>query len=170
MDKIQNAFYIIPETEELYDLYMSKTGHIDGVFNNESNAGFDIVFPEETLIRNGYHSFDLKVRVICLRDGKPAHFFLCARSSVTKKEINMAMINGIGIIDSSYRGNLIARVNRFAIEPYLAAKGSSMFQICTGDLVNVPIHISHPHSVVSLIYDKDSTTRGAGGFGSTDIV
>ena len=68
------------------------------------------------------------------------------------------LANSVGIIDSGYRGNILAAVDNIWDQPYDLKKGTRLFQICAPDLT--PIN-------VELVDSLDETVRGAGGFGST---
>jgi dUTP pyrophosphatase len=106
----------------------------------------------------------------------PVGYYMYPRSSISKTPLSLA--NSVGIIDSGYRGHLIAKfnirhfgngvgtgggggssggtddVNEFSVEPY-----SRLCQICTPDL--------SPLSHIQIVDSLTSTTRGDGGFGST---
>ena len=86
-------------------------------------------------------------------------YWLVPRSSISKTPYRMA--NSIGLIDSGYRGNLMAKVDtipEMSIESIIN-HGTRMFQIAVGDLT--------PISEVIVVDELTSTERGSGGFGST---
>jgi dUTP pyrophosphatase len=70
------------------------------------------------------------------------------------------MANSIGIIDSTYRGHIMAAVDNFG-HAYHVKQGERLFQIIAPNLA--------PLKVVVLGDDEDfeETARGSGGFGST---
>jgi len=94
-------------------------------------------------------------------DPLPVGYYLYPRSSTgTKTPLRLA--NSVGIIDSAYRGHLIAAFDNwqdvnFTIEPY-----QRLVQLCPPNLT-YPIYIR--------LLDKEAdlgvTVRGEGGFGST---
>lgn len=96
-------------------------------------------------------------------------YYMYPRSSISKTPLRLA--NCVGIIDSGYRGNLIAKVDNFDYlnnninnEKYVIQKHSRLFQICSGDL--------RPFDHIKLIDNFDDiqeSHRGTGGFGSTGI-
>jgi dUTP pyrophosphatase len=102
---------------------------------------------------------------------KPTGYYMYPRSSISKTPYRLA--NSIGIIDSGYRGPLIAKVDfidygsysKLSQEESIQIKnivhGTRMFQICSPDL--------SPFIKVVLVDDLDDTTRGSGGFGSTGL-
>lgn len=98
-------------------------------------------------------------------------FYLFPRSSITKTSCRLA--NNVGIIDSGYRGQLIAVFDILPdrdgsgydatehVQPY-----SRLVQICRGDLrpFLVEVRIAEEDEVQNIVA---STRRGDGGFGST---
>jgi len=96
----------------------------------------------------------------------PQPYCLHPRSSIYKKAIRLA--NSTGIIDSGYRGELAAAVDVLAgqlssgcrreVPTHILEANNRYFQICKPDLS--PFY-------VCIIDTLPSTSRGAGGFGST---
>lgn len=87
-------------------------------------------------------------------------FYLYPRSSITKTDLMMT--NHVGIIDSGYRGYLMASVRNLgediAIEPM-----TRLFQICHPSLCPIYVVLMEKESMLT------PTDRGVGGFGSTGI-
>lgn len=119
----------------------------------EGSAGFDltaseIIFEDESAIW-----YDTGVSVAI-----PPGFvgLLFARSSVTKR--NMVLANGVGVIDSDYRGSMQVR---FAKLP-----NAQTYDVGEriGQLVVVPYALA---MVPTRVDELPETTRGTGGFGST---
>jgi len=122
---------------------------------HDTDAGLDLHIPEEQgcLVRPGaVYTIDLGIRV-AIPDGYYGQLTL--RSSAGEK--GLAIPNGVGIIDSGYRGNLKLLVTALA-EPVLVAAGERVCQLI--------IHPQPPVEVEAGTVDTD-TDRGAGGFGST---
>jgi len=122
---------------------------------HDTDAGLDLYIPEgqTCLVRRGAtYTIDLGVRV-AIPDGYYGQLTL--RSSAGKK--GLAIPNGVGIIDSGYRGNLKLLVTALA-EPVLVAARDSVCQ-----LIVLPLPAVRWESG---IVDAD-TDRGQGGFGST---
>lgn len=127
----------------------------DPVRAHSTDAGLDLYIPEGqgVLVRSGaVYTIDLGVRV-AIPDGYYGQLTL--RSSAGKK--GLIIPNGIGIIDSGYRGNLKLLVAALA-EPVLVAVGERVCQLSILPLPSVDVETG--------IVDDD-TDRGAGGFGST---
>ena len=72
--------------------------------------------------------------------------FICMKSSISKRSI--IMCNGIGVIDSDYRGELMAKFKVTTDEPF-------------AQLVIVPCSILEP----TLVEELSETERGEKGFG-----
>lgn len=82
---------------------------------------------------------------------------LCARSGLSSK-FGIALANGIGVIDSDYRGEISAALINNSDTPYTVTVGERIAQL-----------MFMPVLAAKLIEtdDLDKTERGAGGFGST---
>lgn len=132
--------------------------------NREGDSGVDLYFPDDGIIPAMYNNkvmtskidFEIKCQMK-LRD-KPIAYILVPRSSISKTGLRMA--NSIGIIDSTYRGNIMAAVDNFG-HAYHVKQGERLFQIISPNLA--------PLKVVVLGDDEEleDTERGSGGFGST---
>jgi dUTP pyrophosphatase len=68
------------------------------------------------------------------------------------------MSNSRGIIDHSYRGNIMAKVDNRSNEPFEIKAGERLFQLLMPTL--------EPFNV-RFVNELDETERGSGGFGST---
>ena len=154
---------IFVEDKELRDYYCRKiTEHIQHVSTDPTpDSGFDLCVPEQIVVASGGKStkVDLKVKCVMLENGKPVGFYTYPRSSISKTPLILA--NHVGIIDSGYRGNLIAMFRNAENEPYEIAKQTRMIQICHPSLKPFLIELCDS------LEDLGETSRGAGGFGST---
>ena len=92
---------------------------------------------------------------------QPTAFYTYPRSSMSKTPLILA--NHVGIIDSGYRGNLIAMFRNVDTEPFFMAKETRMIQICHTTLKPFLVEL-----MVS-VDDLGTTSRGTGGFGSTGL-
>lgn len=131
------------------------------------NAGFDLFCPTNLLVPSlETVKIDHQVKASMLffehvnGDSIPVGYYIYPRSSTaTKTPLRLA--NSVGIIDSGYRGNLIAvfdnwrQLGNFEVE-----KMQRLVQIC-------PPNLSYPMRVILVDTLDENTTRGAGGFGST---
>ena len=135
------------------------------------NSGFDLLVPYDVV-------FDTYFKTVLVIHGVKSEmlyyntnsksfehsaFTMEPRSSISKTPLMMA--NHIGIIDSGYRGNLIAAVRYLPgnEEPtYKLESKSRLFQICHPSLC--PIFV-----MIVLENELSNTSRGEGGFGSTGV-
>lgn len=80
-----------------------------------------------------------------------------ARSGLGVKH-GIALSNGVGVIDSDYRGELRVGLTNLSDAPYTVQPGDRIAQLAV-----VPVVQVQPE----LCDELDDTARGAGGFGST---
>ena len=80
-----------------------------------------------------------------------------ARSGLGVKH-GVALANGVGVIDSDYRGEILCSVVNLSSSPITVRDGDRIAQ-----LMVVPVVQAEPMPCETL----DPTERGAGGFGST---
>jgi len=134
------------------------------------DSGFDLFCPAEMQIVPGL-SIKLDHGIKCSMtfnspphgDPQPCGYYLCPRSSMGSKT-PLRLSNSIGLIDSGYRGNIIAVVDNLGCT-YTAEKGCRLVQLCPFDL-RYPIY---PYVVDSEEELSAKTTREQGGFGSTGM-
>ena len=172
-------------------------------FNHQKNgnkymdSGFDLFVPENIYTRDlNIHEpikLDHHVRIAAYstREDNPRPYYLYPRSSISKTPYRLA--NQVGIIDSGYRGHVIAKmddIRRFYSkegfndtsitsddvyssyygegneERNVILKGTCLFQVCSSNLL--------PFDKVVLVNKNDTrmqtnvSERGEGGFGSTN--
>jgi len=89
--------------------------------------------------------------------GPHAVALIYARSGLSIKQ-GLCLANGVGVIDSDYRGELKVPVINLGTQPYTIAPGERVAQLCIA-----PVYTAAFVPADAL----DSTDRGAGGFGST---
>jgi len=179
--------FIDSEDDELKKLYQTAVlQHIHALEHDGfPNAGFDLFVPEEVkftqedVMQCRKIDFALKTEVVArVYSGSGSFFdtskafYLYARSSISKTPLMVA--NHVGIVDSGYRGNLIGAVRLLysssggsssnLSNTYVVEKYTRLFQICMGNLE--PFRVELVESVDEL----STTSRGAGGFGSTGLV
>ena len=85
---------------------------------------------------------------------------LAARSSLGFKSTTL-LTNSIGVIDSTYRGEIKARLINLGTEPVTIERGERFCQ-----LIITNCYLGNWHSVDRLD-DLSETVRGQGGFGSS---
>lgn len=82
----------------------------------------------------------------------------CLIVVITGSKTPIRLSNSVGVIDSSYRGQLMAIVDNVSDEAFTLKKGERYFQVCAPDLG--PISFEFVDSL-------SESTRGVGGLGST---
>ena len=84
---------------------------------------------------------------------------VAARSGLGIKK-GICLANGIGVIDSDYRGEICVGLLNTSAEPFTVNRGDRIAQ-----MMFMPVYAARFIAVDSL----DETARGAGGFGSTGV-
>ena len=123
------------------------------------DAGLDLYCPEDITIEPGktkFIDFQIQCEGLSDNDGRNICYTLECRSSISKTPLRMA--NSRGIIDSGYRGNIIASVDHRGSETYNIQKGQRLFQIIGRYLEPIELY---------LVENLSDTERGNSGFGST---
>jgi dUTP pyrophosphatase len=144
---------------ELLDFYQNKMKEHNSSYDSSAhpNSGFDLAAPlsiqaeSDTIVK-----VDFKVKGAMYEDDVPIAYYLYARSSIVKTGLRLA--NSVGIIDSGYRGNLMAYfdvIKNDRVDVY-----QRLVQICAPDLKPFKVEI---------VDSLDQTERGDGGFGSTGV-
>lgn len=82
---------------------------------------------------------------------------ICARSGMAFKK-GVCLANGIGVVDSDYRGEILVAVLNSGSEPQTIEPGDRIAQLMIMP-VTVPEYVE--------VNELDETERGSGGFGST---
>ena len=148
-----------------------------------TNAGFDLYIPNNTVFDRPFYTYFVNLGVKCdmiyckknmahilsyADNGNPPEdmpvgisyktgFYVYPRSSMSKTPLLLA--NHVGIIDSGYRGELIAAL-KSSENDYTIPEKTRLLQICHPTLC--PVFV--------VLVDKSElsvTERGVGGFGST---
>jgi len=140
----------------LLDYYSDKVKqHNDSISGSHPNSGFDLASPISVQASEIF-KLDFKVRGAMYDTDMPIGYYLYARSSIAKTGLRLA--NSVGIIDSGYRGNIMAYFD--VIKNDTIEVQQRLVQICAPDL--------GPFKV-ELVDSLDETERGEGGFGSTGV-
>lgn len=120
-----------------------------------TDSGFDVTITKHIWTRGIYSKYDTDIIAI---PSQGTYTMLVARSSIY--ETGYSMVNAVGIIDTSYRGTLKVILRRdFGDKPL-------NLPCCILQLV--PMVASY--TVGFEISSPDLTTRGDGGFGSTNQI
>ena len=171
-----------PELLELYTAHVAKH-NVASETALFPNSGFDLFVPDAAIFDRDFTTkfVDLGVKgemIYCDKsmqvslEGENGEietvsgasyscgYYVYPRSSISKTPLMLA--NHVGIIDSGYRGNLIAAIRKLPSDSpeYVVEKHTRLFQICHPTLCPVFV-VLVPES------ELNSSERGAGGFGST---
>ena len=161
--------YVKSENHELVELYKDHVKkHNEKIMTDEyPNSGFDLFIPHDTTFQTNIDSVFVDLEVKCEmtyhnrnKMVETSAYYVYPRSSMSKTPLMLA--NHTGIIDSGYRGFLIAalRYLKSCDEHYQVEKHRRLLQICHPTLCPILVKLVHE-------YDLSTTKRGAGGFGST---
>ena len=122
---------------------------------HDGDAGLDLYVLEDQTFNPG-ETGKIKLGISCENvDGKG--YFLFPRSSISKTPLRMA--NSIGLIDGGYRGEIMAVCDNIKDYEFYISKGDRLFQLVSADLSSIEFKI---------VENLSDSTRGEGGFGSTD--
>jgi dUTP pyrophosphatase len=154
----------IPGLLDLYTQHVEKHNK-EMVTSKFPNSGFDLFSGSNTGIpvgvaRSSYIKFGVHAE---MKDSNlnSCAYYLMPRSSFSKTPLLQS--NSIGLIDSGYRGEIMAPVRNLSIEPYTVSADTRLFQL---------VHPNAEPFIVQIVTNLDelsSTERGDGGFGSTGI-
>ena len=89
--------------------------------------------------------------------GPELAIFLFARSGLGVKH-GICLSNGVGVVDSDYRGEICVGLCNVGKEPYTVQPGERIAQMVVMPVALLPVVETA---------ELDETARGAGGFGST---
>ena len=82
-----------------------------------------------------------------------------ARSGLAAKR-GISLVNGIGTIDSDYRGEIRIPVINWGEEP---------FTVCDGDRIAQMVIAKYEKAEIHVVTELSDTDRGEGGFGHTGV-
>lgn len=123
-----------------------------------TNAGVDLFVPEEVVFApNEKKLVSMKVKAKMTLNGKDVHYWMPPRSSISKT--GFIVLNSIGVIDKTYRGELMAFLWNTTSDTVIVKKGDRLVQLVAPDMGHI--------ETVKLVESLDTTVRGEGGFGST---
>lgn len=156
------------DTEFITQYNKHITTHNNSMNDTYPNAGFDILMPAESIIPKNKLSLskaqlvplDIKCEMVD-ENNNPIGFYMYARSSISKTPL--ALANHVGVIDSGYRGVLMAAFrNLDSNTDFKIEKNTRLLQITHPGLRPIFVKVVDESEL-------SDTSRGAGGFGSTGV-
>jgi dUTP pyrophosphatase len=158
------TLYLYTENPELKSLYIEKMKS-----SSRGDAGIDLYVPDTIEESDTTKTLFLDHQIICLMTKEtmdmevPVSYYLYPRSSISKTPYRLA--NSVGIIDSGYRGNIIAAldcIRNIQNIPYTLEKFQRIVQICAPTLEPVQLVVCDSKEEMNM-----NTERSTGGFGSS---
>lgn len=161
------------ENNTVKNLYQHKSNELYLLvheLNTHKDSGLDLYCPETfTIEAGGMLLVDLGVKVAAYKITSdatvnrkfyhPSPYYLYARSSMPKTGLLLA--NSVGIIDSGYRGNLMARFYNTKDNDVTVESGTRLVQICLPNL--------ETNFKLDIVSHLEETERGEAGLGSTGV-
>lgn len=139
---------IVPDDDALWTTHPTYT---NAQINQD--VGLDIPLSTTIVVPADARSFTIDLGFKCSANHG---WMLLPRSSISKTTLRLA--NSVGIIDKTYTGKVIAKVDNLSGKDVILDYGKCFFQIVAFD------GILPSFTIVKSI---NSTRRGSGGFGST---
>lgn len=139
-------------------------------FKTEGAAGFDIAaFIPPSTKKVTIHGGDTITLRTGLKFDVPSGYELQirARSGLAFKE-NIALVNGVGTIDSDYTGEVMIKLIKFP-DLNLYYPSSDYLDIKNGDRIAQGVLVKLPEVRIIRSVVNKKTTRGSNGFGSTGV-
>jgi dUTP pyrophosphatase len=126
---------------------------------DNENAGYDLFVPADVTFEPGQKILvSMGVKATMLHyGGDTCHYWMVPRSSISKT--GLMLCNSVGVIDRSYRGELMAYLWNTKTTNVTVKKGERLVQILAPDMGWI--------SQISLVESLGATRRGIGGFGSS---
>ena len=138
---------------EVSGYYQNNTGE-----RNDDNAGFDLYVPVDVEFSAGEKKLvSMQVKAVLKNGVKGVHYWMLPRSSISKT--GLMLCNSVGVIDSTYRGELMAYLWNTKDVSVTVKRGDRLVQIVAPDMGHI--------SSVEVVSELSSTVRGEGGFGSS---
>ncbi len=143
---------LLPTTSDAASFYKTEA-------RTNDNAGFDLFVPEAVTFQPGEKKLvSMRVKIkVSVKGGDCVHYWMPPRSSISKT--GLLLLNSIGVIDRTYRGELMAFLWNTTDKVVEVKKGDRVVQVVAPDMGHI--------EQVALVDSLDETVRGEGGFGSS---
>ena len=141
---------IVPDNKTMWNQHPTYT-----IAKKNQDVGLDIPLVNTQVVPKNSKAFKVDLGF----KAQPSHgYMLIPRSSISKTPLRLA--NSIGIIDKSYTGKVLVKVDNVSDTDFTMNSGECYFQIVAFDGY-LPTY--------TIVDEIDITDRGSGGFGSTTI-
>jgi len=152
-------FWRMPYTLSLLPTNASAASFYATAARDNENAGYDLYVPADVTFEPGQKMLvSMGVKGVMYNyGGETCHYWMLPRSSISKT--GLILCNSVGVIDKSYRGELMAYLWNTKSTYVTVKKGDRLVQLVAPDMGWI--------SQVSVVDSLDETVRGAGGFGSS---
>ena len=125
---------------------------------NGDNAGVDLYVPTKVIFEPGEKKLvNMGVRAVMVDGDGLCHYWMLPRSSISKT--GLMMLNSVGVIDKTYRGELMAFLWNTTNSHVVIEAGNRLVQIVAGDMSDI--------TAINIVDSLPTSSRGEGGFGST---
>ena len=121
----------------------------------EHSAGLDLHASADMAVASGWRVTVPTGISVAIPHGHVGELYI--RSGHARKR-GLSLANGVGVIDSDYRGEIMAIVENRGHTPYVIKKGERFAQLVIKEYVKAD---------VMEVEELDETVRSTGGFGST---
>ena len=200
MGTLDSDLHLIPENYYILNIFLTddvpnsmRKKYISLMRENNSqfekgsskyiDAGIDLYCVSDIHIKNGSLSnkidLGIKCSMVFVSNNKitnetirtPCGYYLYPRSS-TGSKTPLRLSNSVGVMDSGYRGNVIACFdnidysNQFNQTDYEILVGNRLVQICSPN-ITYPTVVNIVNIDSQLDITQTFNSRGTGGFGST---
>ncbi len=126
------------------------------VYAHNGDAGCDLMSAEDLVLKPGERAMVPTGIAIAIPEGFAG--FVQPRSGLAAKH-GISVVNGPGLIDSGYRGEIkVILINHDPAEPFSIKRGDKIAQLVIQRVAKARFN---------LVQDLEGTKRGSGGFGST---
>lgn len=179
---ILNIFLQSKLSNQIVKKYKQAQIKNNSFFNSDvfhmSDAGIDLYVPDSHDIKNGSRSnkvnMCINTSMLFVSNNKsiPCSYYLYMRSS-TGSKTPLRLSNQVGIMDTGYRGDVIACFDNIDDsngndnDYYSVSQGDRLVQICSPN-ITYPIVLNIVNDIEELDFNQSFVNvRGGGGFGST---
>tara|TARA_B100001094_G_scaffold308685_1_gene341586 strand:- start:1391 stop:1852 length:462 start_codon:yes stop_codon:yes gene_type:complete len=145
-----------PNDDSVQALYTNHSSY------HEGDAGLDLFITRDITIPAKAISYIIDLGISCEAFTDKEYqqnisYYLYPRSSMGAKT-PLRLSNSQGIIDSEYRGNIMAIVDNISNNEFNLTVGTRLFQLCSPNLSPISFKV---------VNSLSETSRGSGGLGST---